>query len=325
MNDPLISVIVAIYNVEQYLPKCIESILNQTYKDLELILVIDGSPDNSLTICNAYATRDKRVIVVEKENGGQATARNKALDIAKGEYIGFIDGDDWIETNMYQDLYDTMVNGAADMVQCGWYKVEPSGVKECPYPECFKEIYTSDEGLDELISSQGGHLNTSVCCKLFKSEVAQHFRFSPVRAYEDDEYIFKTVSFAKKIICINTPLYDYLNRENSTMTSKFNMNKIALVTIQKNICELLKTRYPKRFREVQKTLCSKQFFILSCLLNNPQLKGAKEEAYKLKSSIISSYGEYMQNPNMGLNKVMLILMKYTPQIVWSKILKMKFA
>ena len=143
MNNSLISIIVAIYKVEEYLPKCIESILNQAYKNIELILVNDGSPDNSLEICNEYVIKDARVRVINKDNGGQATARNKALDIANGDYIGFVDGDDWIEIEMYQLLYNTMVAENADIVQCGWYKVESSLQKKCPYKEHFKEIYTS--------------------------------------------------------------------------------------------------------------------------------------------------------------------------------------
>ena len=325
MNQPLISVIVAIYNVEEYLPKCIESILNQTYKNIELILVIDGSPDNSLNICNQYAEKDGRITVIEKENGGQATARNKALDIATGDYIGFIDGDDWIEPEMYQTLYEVASNESADVVQCGWYKVDPDGRKVCPYPNKYKKVLTSDEALDSLIDFPEFPLNTSVCCKLFRKRLVDWLRFSPVRAYEDDEFVYKAVSLANKIVCINSPLYDYFNRAESTMTAKFNMNKYALVTIQKNICDLLKLRYPKRFAEVQKTLCSKQFYILSCLLENPTLKGAQEKSIELKSSILSSYNDYMQNPFMGKNKLMLWLMRYTPQFVWATFLKIKFA
>lgn len=324
MELPLISIIVAIYKVEKYLPKCIESILNQTYNNIELILVNDGSPDNSLTICNKYASKDQRVKVISKENGGQATARNAALDVAKGDYIGFIDGDDWIENEMFQILYDTLNAEGSDIIQCGWYKVESNGQKTCPHPEPFKEIYTSDEGLDELILSEGKHLNTSVCCKLFKKHVAQQFRFTPVRAYEDDEFIFKTVSVAKKIVCINAPLYNYLNRENSTMTATFNINKLALVTVQKNICDLLKSRYPQRFDLSQKILCSKQFYILNCLLTNPQVDKNGELVKALKKSILQFYSEYMQNPRMGQNKIMLILIKNFPQFIWKRILNMKF-
>lgn len=325
MNKGKISVIVAIYNVEQYLHKCIDSILAQTYENLEIILVDDGSPDKSGAICDEYAQKDSRVKVIHKQNGGQSTARNAALDIATGEYIGFVDGDDWIEPEMYQILYSTMVNEGADIVQCGWYIVEPNGKKDCPYPDKYKKVLTSDEALDSLIDFPEFPLNTSVCCKLFRKRLVDWLRFSPVRAYEDDEFVYKAVSLANKIVCINSPLYDYFNRAESTMTAKFNMNKFALVTIQKSICDLLKLRYPKRYAEVEKTLCSKQFYILSCLLDNLSLKGAQEKSIELKTAILSSYNDYMQNPFMGKNKLMLWLMRYTPQFVWATVLKTKFA
>lgn len=325
MIEPKISVIVAAYKVEEYLHKCVDSILAQTYKNLEVILVDDGSPDSSGAICDEYASKDARVRVIHKENGGQSTARNAALDVAQGDYIGFIDGDDWIEPTMYEDLLDMMIKEAADIVQCGWYKVSPEGVKEYPFTEQFKECYTSDEGLEELIQSKGEYLNTSVCSKLFKNEVAQKFRFTPVRAYEDDEYIFKTVSVASKIVCIHNPLYNYLNREGSTMTASFNINKVALVIIQKNICDILKSRLPERFDETQKTLCSKQFYILHCLLNNSQIDKDGKEAKALQQSIMDSYEEYMNNPQMGKNRLMLQLLRYTPKWLWRKVLAIKFS
>lgn len=324
MIEPKISVIVAAYKVEKYLPKCVDSILAQTYKKLEVILVDDGSPDSSGAICDEYASKDNRVRVIHKANGGQSTARNAALDVAQGDYIGFIDGDDWIEPDMYDVLLGVMQEESAEIVQCGWYKVSPEGVKECPYNGQFRECYTSDEGLNELIQSKGGHLNTSVCCKLFKKEVALKFRFTPVRAYEDDEYIFKTVSVASKIVCIHNPLYNYLKREGSTMTASFNINKLALVTIQKNICDLLKTRLPERFNETQRTLCSKQFYILHCLLTHPEVDTNGRYANDLHDSIINCYYEYMNNPKMGINKIVLWLMKYMPSSVWQKVLAFKF-
>ena len=325
MEKVMVSVIVPCYNVEAYLPNCIESVLHQSYPHWELILVDDGSPDRCGEICDRYAGIDKRIKVIHKQNAGVAAARNSGIEQATGDYIGFIDGDDWIEPEMYQTLYEVASNESADVVQCGWYKVDPDGRKVCPYPNEYKKVLSSDEALESLIDFPEFPLNTSVCSKLFKSEVAQHFRFSPVRAYEDDEYIFKTVSYANKIVCLNTPLYDYLNRENSTMTAKFNMNKIALVTIQKNICDYLRMRYPKGLPKVLKVLCSKQFYILSCLLANPQLDGASAMAKKIESDILSSYDEYVQNSAMGVNKIMLRLIKYTPKCIWSLVLKMKFA
>lgn len=325
MSKPTINVIVAIYNVEKYISKCIESILSQTYKNIELILVDDESPDESLGICRKYAMMDNRIKIITKANGGQASARNAALNIAKGEYIGFVDGDDWIEPNMYEILLSAMIENNADIIQCSWYKVDASSNQKMATDGCFeKEFYTSDEGLDELCTSTNKHLNTSVCSKLFRGDIAKQFRFTPVRAYEDDEYIFKTVSVAKSIICIDSPLYNYLNRANSTMTSAFNINKIALVTIQKNICELLKVRSPKHFYAMQKALCSKQFYILNCLLQSKSIPNAKEEAAKIEKSILFSFDEYMKNPLMGKNRLMLLIFRYIPRQLWTILLKKYF-
>ncbi|HEY8803664.1 MAG TPA: glycosyltransferase, partial [Clostridium sp.] len=105
MQNPLISIIVPIYKVEVYIRNCVDSILNQTYKNLEIILVDDGSPDNCGNICEEYSSKDKRIKVIHKKNGGLSSARNAGLDIASGEYIGFIDSDDWIEGDMYESLY----------------------------------------------------------------------------------------------------------------------------------------------------------------------------------------------------------------------------
>lgn len=324
MTRPLISIIVAIYNVEDYLAKCIESILNQTYTNIELILVVDGSPDGSLNICQNYAARDSRITIIQKENGGQSTARNAGLDVAQGEYIGFVDGDDWVEPEMYRTLYDIMTKECADIAQCGWNKVDDTGLVENINTTFFSEGYTSDEALDELINPTGKHINTSVCSKLFRREIAKACRFSPVRAYEDDEYVFRTIGSARKIVCINTPLYNYYVRANSTMTACFNMNKVALVTIQDNICRYIKTRYPQRFNESQKVLCSKQFYILHCLWSNDDIVGAPQAAQKLQDDILQSYDEYMANPLMGQNKFMLWAFRYLPKALTRGVLKLKF-
>ena len=323
MNKELISIIVAIYKVEKWLPKCIDSILSQTYNNIEIILVDDGSTDNSGKICDEYAMKDSRIKVIHKQNGGQSTARNAAIDIAKGKYIGFIDGDDWIEPNMYEVLLTRMKESSVDIVQCGWHIW--NGMNMQKDIESKKEILlTSDEALDNLATPTSKEVNTSVCCKLFKREIIGITRFTPVRAYEDDEFVFRTVGAANNILCISSCLYNYNQHENSTMTSKFSLNRIALVTIQNQICNYIKERRPQLFNGLQKTLCSKQFYILYCLIHNNSIIRSKKEAKKIYDSIITSYDDYMNNPLMGKNKFMLFVLKYFPSYIWREILNIYF-
>ena len=120
--DSLISVIVPIYNVEKYLQKCVDSIINQTYKNLEIILVDDGSPDNCPKMCDDYAEKDSRIKVVHKENGGLSDARNVGMEVATGEYVSFIDSDDYISLDFYETLLETIVDNDSDVVECGVVK-----------------------------------------------------------------------------------------------------------------------------------------------------------------------------------------------------------
>ncbi|MCF0156053.1 MAG: glycosyltransferase, partial [Veillonella sp.] len=128
-----ISVIVPIYNVEPYIHQCVDSIINQTYKDLEIILVDDGSPDNCGKICDEYAAKDDRVKVIHRPNGGLSAARNSGLDVATGEYIAFVDSDDYIACNMYSDMMEFMLKHKLDIVVCSSYRVKNSKIKEEKY------------------------------------------------------------------------------------------------------------------------------------------------------------------------------------------------
>lgn len=127
---PKLSIIVPIYNVEKYLPRCIESILNQTFREFELILINDGSTDNCKEICEKYKKIDSRIIVVNKKNGGVSSARNFGIDISRGEYIGFVDPDDFIDANMYEILFNTANSYNSDMVICDYYKVSEYDIKK---------------------------------------------------------------------------------------------------------------------------------------------------------------------------------------------------
>ena len=210
--DKLISVIVPIYNVEKYLTKCIESIINQTYKNLEIILVDDGSPDKSPIICDEYAKKDNRIKVIHKKNGGLSDARNYGMSLATGEYISFIDSDDYIDEEMYEKMIFELINNDSDIVSCAINNVYSDRV-ESSYIE--ERVYDTELALKNLIL--GRDLNQTVWNKLYKKDVINGILFEKGKINEDDFWTYQVFANSKKIITLNKPLYNYIHRESSIM------------------------------------------------------------------------------------------------------------
>lgn len=214
VNLVKISVIVPVYKVEKYLEKCLNSILNQTYKNLEIILVDDGSPDNCGVICDQYAKLDNRIIVIHKENGGLSEARNAGLNIASGDLIGFVDSDDYIEPSMFQVLYDNLVSHKADISLCGVYLVDDDE-KELGHLIVENKTCTGKEILEKYDFFYGGYV--VVWNKLYRKEIFEDLRFKKGRIHED-EFIFHHVfSKCSTVVSVPIPLYNYLQRPNSIM------------------------------------------------------------------------------------------------------------
>lgn len=174
-QETLLSVIIPVYNVEEYLAKCVDSILNQTYRNLEVILVNDGSKDGSGSICDDFVQKDSRVRVIHKENGGLSSARNAGMDAAKGEYISFIDSDDWIETDSYEHLLGLMEKYQVKLVCGGNWDVDgATGEKTlgiCPKKE---ELVTGEEFVGKMFLWDG--CDSSVCDKIFHRSLLENFR-----------------------------------------------------------------------------------------------------------------------------------------------------
>lgn len=217
MEKDLISIIVPVYNVEAYLDRCMESILKQTYKRLEIILVDDGSTDSSGEKCDAYAKQDSRIKVIHKKNGGLSDARNAGLALATGDYIGYVDSDDWIEPDMYQYLYDACVEHDAELAVCRYFReyqdrTEASGTGEIvplSRDELLK-IYIS--GNDEYV------IYNSVWSKLFKRELVADLIFPKGRNSEDIMYTTRAFCRLDRAVYIDRCLYHYvLDREGSIM------------------------------------------------------------------------------------------------------------
>lgn len=211
MEEDKISVIIPVYNTELYLRRCLESVINQTYTNLQIIIIDDGSTDNSLKICTEYAQNDNRLIVYSQNNRGVSAARNKGLDMATGDYIAFVDSDDFIENDMFAKLLNTMVNNEADIIVCGikvYSETSESGHfidKGCVVKN---EILNRNEMFDKLIIDDFWHyVMTQV--KLYKSQIFDNLRFTEEYIYEDEIIFHRIVDKCNKIVTIEDKMYCY--------------------------------------------------------------------------------------------------------------------
>lgn len=213
-RENLISVIVPVYNVEAYLARCVDSILAQTYAHLEVILVDDGSKDGCGAICDAYAAKDSRVRVIHKENGGLSSARNAGLDAASGAYIAFVDSDDWIEPDAYENLMRLMEKYQVKLVCGGRYDVEAATGKKtlglCPSKE---ECISSEELAGRIFLWDG--CDSSACDKLYHSSLLKSFRYPEGKVCEDVPVTYRIVLQAEKAALSDRPVYNYYHRPGS--------------------------------------------------------------------------------------------------------------
>ena len=214
-----ISVVVPVYNIENYLPKCIESIMNQTYRNLEILLVNDGSTDCSGSICEQYAAMDHRIITIHKENGGLSDARNAGLDVASGDLIGFVDGDDWIDRDMYEVLSGLLATFTAEIAVCRYREISSWGVEDKSSNDLV--VCEGTEALQLMVNIKNNYrFGHFVPNKLFKKELIENFRF-PVGKLVEDLYFTPSVIWAsKRCVYSDSAKYNYLtDRQNSIMNA----------------------------------------------------------------------------------------------------------
>lgn len=211
---PCISVIVPVYNVAPYLARCVDSLITQTWKNLEILLVDDGSQDDSGRICDAYAGKDPRIRVIHKENGGLSSARNAGLEAAAGEYIGFVDSDDWLEPDAYAGMMNRMEQLDAQLVCAGRYDVdEATGEKTiglCPTRE---ECITGEALAGRIFLWD--HCDSSACDKLYRRELFQGIRYPEGRVCEDVATTYRIALKAQRAVLCDRPVYNYFHRSGS--------------------------------------------------------------------------------------------------------------
>lgn len=285
----IVSIIVPVYNVEKYLDRCIQSAVNQTYKDLEIILVDDGSKDNCPSMCDEWSAKDSRIKVIHKENGGLSSARNAGLNIFKGDFVIFLDSDDWLEPDAVEAMMLCALQNGADMVCCGFYFDDVQG--------------NSDWENEEKLSFCGGdiaknllldNIRPEVCAKLYAASLIKNFRFNESLKYAEDlPFNFHLMRKAKKLISLGTPFYHYIQNSGASITTPYMTDARAqspmlfkeILNCCKDDDELLQTAY---FRFTVFT-----FAVLSRVMNSKEFSRKyynllADELLKVKTQILSN-------------------------------------
>lgn len=282
-NKDLISIIVPVYNVEKYLENCINSILNQTYNNIEIVLVDDGSTDNSGKICNDYLASDKRIKVIHKKNGGLSSARNAGIDNSNGKYITFIDSDDDIEKDYVEYLYNLIKKYNTEMSICTYSIKINNNIKDNigkNYEEC---LLDTKECLKRLLCEEG--YTVSACAKMYNRILFSNIRFPLGKLNEDNGTTYKLIMNCKKIAYGNLSKYNYYIHENSITTSKWNKRKYDLIELTNQMCDDINSVYPELEKSIEKRLVHSQFSILRQMLNSSNLDN---EDIKNKRKIIKN-------------------------------------
>ncbi len=224
-NAKLISVIVTAYNIEKYISRCVDSLLAQTYEPMEIILVDDGSTDGTAAICDAYAGKSENIRVIHKENGGPSGARNAGLKVAKGDYIGYVDGDDWTEPDMYRDMLKACQDTGAQIAICSYRQVGEGAEKANPTGKVL--ALSREETLELYISGHPQyHIYHSVWSKLFDRKIIEDIRFPEGRKSEDIMYTTWALTRASKCVFLDTLYYNYMvDRSGSIMNSQLHQRR----------------------------------------------------------------------------------------------------
>lgn len=256
MDNPKISIIVPVYQVEKYLNECVASIVNQTYRNLEIILVDDGSTDCCPDLCDMWANNDQRIRVIHKKNGGLSDARNKGLEIATGEYIGFVDSDDMIQKDMYKKLLQSLIENCAEIAECGtvYFKDRDIIRKVCQS----KIVCCSNEdAMKGLISETIFH--QTVWNKLYRRSCLTNIWFEKGKYNEDEFWTYQIFDNAQRVVAIPECYYWYRQREQSIMNSVFSYKRLDALEAKYERMQFIKQKYPELY------LQEKLGFVFNCI------------------------------------------------------------
>lgn len=244
-KEGLLSIIIPVYNVEPYINKCLESVINQTYPYLDIIVVDDGSTDGSGQICDAYQKVDNRIKVFHKKNEGLSSARNLGLRYAKGEYLGFVDGDDYIAVDMYESLIKCLEDDV-DIVTCGRCQIYPPKIRKSKRKKLCAQTkmkYETEQAMEELL--KGNLFSYGVCDKIYRKELFDDIRFPRGRVSEDLPVTYALFKKCRNVVNIGEAKYYQFRREDSISRRDFYFRRIDNVLFHRDILENINKEYPQ--------------------------------------------------------------------------------
>lgn len=244
IEKKIVSIIIPIYNVEMYLEKCIDSVLKQTYKNIEIILVNDGSTDNCKKMCDDFSKLDSRIKVFHKENGGLSDARNYGINNATGDYITFIDSDDYVKKDFIEKLYNAITTNKCDIAICGHEDLYPDRIKRYAFSEKYvnEKVMGKEETLKHMLYKDG--YDVSAWAKLYKRSLFDEVLFPKGRLFEDAATTYKLIILSEKIVYINYIGYEYVIRKNSISNENFNERKLDLILSTNEMCDEIENLFP---------------------------------------------------------------------------------
>ena len=308
-----ISIIVPVYKVEKYINRCLDSILNQSYKNLEIILVDDGSPDRCGEVCKEYAKKDSRIRVIHKENGGLSDARNFGMKYITGEYTLFLDSDDYIEKNCIETLLKVAQENKSDIIQSGFYYDYDT------YLLYDDRYYTEDSPIVNLDNNSlmrelviNERVKNFVWGKLYKSELIRDKYFKKGVLFEDVFWAHNIMKDVKKYTIIHKLLWYYTQREDS-IVGKYSSKNLDILKGLKERKEFLKINYPNLLGEINKLIFTTSMLHYNIILKlrDSNLEIAKKE---IKEDILKNYSEIYRSLDNYFLKWQLIIFKYIPKL-----------
>lgn len=317
----LISVIVTAYNIAPYLERGVNSILNQTYRNLEVILVDDGSTDEGGQICDRLAEKDDRLVIIHKENRGPGDARNVGMDIAKGKFIGFVDGDDWIDADMYERMLGAVLSQEADMAVCRYRRVYKDHTEDASTDRAV--VFEGQEALQYYVEEREEYdIQNAAWNKLYRREILEGLRFSVGKWYEDVMFSARALSRAATCVYLDSAAYNYIiDREGSIMNVRINSRTFTdQIPAYRERSDFLRTLGREDLADIHDYFVSKRLLLFYNQVRKSRMPEKKLYLHKITNVINENRGAFdriyrcpVANPNE--KRKMDIFLK-SPRLYW---------